>query len=406
MKRRLACLALLASALMAQHAGAQRARVITIGEVNSYSGAAGFAEHAEHYRNGWQLAVEQVNNDGGINGHLLAVISRDDGGVQEQAEQLAQGLITQDKVDVLAGTYRSNIGLAVSAVAARNKKIFIAAEPLSDAITWDKGNRYTFRLRPSTYMQAAMLVEAAAKLPARRWAMLAPNYEYGQSAVASFKVLLKAKRPDVEFIGEEWPALGKIDAAKSVQALAQAKPDAIFNATFGPDLVKFVREAKRRGLFINTPVVSMLGGEPETLAMLKEETPKGWIVTGYPWEQIDTPEHNKFVAAYQKKFNDYPRVGSLVGYSVIIAIAEGIKKAESTDSEKLITAMRDLHFATPIGPAMFRAIDQQSTMGAYVGTLDVKAGKGVMSNWHYADGSSYLPGEAYVRTRRPASAMK
>ena len=59
-------------------------------------------------------------------------------------------------------------------------------------------------------MQAAMLVEEAAKLPAKRWATIAPNYEYGQSAVASFKELLKAKRPDVEFVGEQWPAQGKL----------------------------------------------------------------------------------------------------------------------------------------------------------------------------------------------------
>ena len=65
--------------------------------------------------------------------------------------------------------------------------------PLADALVWEKGHRYGYRLRPSTYMQAAMLVEEAAKLPAKRWATIAPNYEYGQSAVASFKELLKAK---------------------------------------------------------------------------------------------------------------------------------------------------------------------------------------------------------------------
>lgn len=392
-----------ATALLAQQVAAQSARVIRIGDINSYSAA---TEFAQPYRNGWQLAVEQINDGGGINGHLLEVVSRDDRGVQDEAARQAQALITYDKVDVLTGTYRSNIGLAVAAVAARNKKVFVAAEPLTDAITWDKGNRYTFRLRPSTYMQAAMLVEMAARLPARRWAMLAPNYEYGQSAVASFKLLLKTMRPDVEFVGEEWPALGKIDAAKSVRALVQAKPDAIFNVTFGADLVKFVREGGRRGLFAGTTVVSMLAGEPEILDLLKDETPRGWIVTGYPWEQIDTSEHNKFAAAYRKKFNDHPRLGAVVGYTVIMAIAEGIKKAESTDSEKLIKAMRDLHFVTPLGPSMFRAIDHQSTMGAYVGTLDVKDGKGIMSNWHYADGKNYLPDDAYVRTRRPASAMR
>ena len=221
--------------------------------------------------------------------------------------------------------------------------LFVAAEPLTDALVWEKGNRYTFRLRPSTYMQSAMLVEEAAKLPAKRWAIIAPNYEYGQSAVANFKQLLKAKRPDVEFVAEQWPALGKLEAASTVQAMIAARPDAVFNVTFGADLPRLVREGNLRGLFPRVPVVSLLSGEPEYLDVLKDETPKGWIVTGYPWSQISTPEHAKFFNAYYKRYNDYPRLGSVVGYCDISPpIFEAIRKAKSVDTEKLIAALRRL----------------------------------------------------------------
>ncbi|OGB22171.1 MAG: ABC transporter substrate-binding protein [Burkholderiales bacterium RIFCSPLOWO2_02_FULL_57_36] len=376
---------------------------VKIGEINSYSTA---PEFTVPYRKGWQLAVDEINAAGGIEGRKIEVFSRDDGNDRNEAAQVARSLISREKVDVLAGTYLSNTGLAVSAVAAKNKKLFIAAGPLSDAITLDRGNRYTFRLRPSTYMQAAMLAEEAAKLPARRWAMLAPNYEYGQSAVANFKSMLKARRPDIEFVAEQWPALNKIDAATVVQRLEKARPDAIFNATFGADLDKFVHEGKRRGLFGKVMVASMLGGEPENLKILKDATPKGWIVTGYPANQIDTPAHARFAHAYFEKYNDHPQIGSVIGYTMILAIAEGVRKAQSTDSEKLVTAMRGFQFATPMGPAVFRAIDQQATLGTYVGILDQKNGNGFMTNWRYADGAKYLPDEAYVRRRRPASAIK
>jgi branched-chain amino acid transport system substrate-binding protein len=297
------------------------------------------------------------------------------------------------------------VGLALADHAAKNKRLFVASEPLTDAIVWDKGNRYTFRLRPSTYMQSAMLVEEAAKLPAKRWATIAPNYEYGQSAVASFKELLKAKRPDVEFVGEQWPALGKLDAGTTLQAVMQSKPDAIFNVTFGADLAKLVREGNQRNVFPKTPVVSLLSGEPEYLEVLKDETPRGWIVTGYPWDQIDAREHASFAANYYKKFNEHPKVGSVVGYSTMQAIFAAIKKAKSTDNEKLVTAMRGLKFSTPFGPAEFRALDQQSTMGAFVGKLDQRGGKGTMVQWRYADGKAYMPTDAYVKARRPAAAM-
>jgi branched-chain amino acid transport system substrate-binding protein len=376
---------------------------IRIGEISSYSAVPAFTIP---YRNGWELAVEEINAAGGVLGRKLEVVSRDDGGKPDDATRHASELLASHKVDLLAGTFLSNVGLAVSDIARRNKVVFVAAEPLTDALVWEQGNRYTFRLRPSTYMQAAMLAEEAAKLPARRWVTLAPNYEYGQSAVASFKELLKAKRPDVEFVGEQWPALGKLEAGATVQALSAAKPDAIFNVTFGADLTKFVREGNLRGLFEDRAVVSMLSGEPEYLDPLKDETPVGWIVTGYPWEQIKLPAHEKFVQAYEKRFKDTPRLGSVVGYTTFMAIAEGLKKAGSTDSEKLIKAFRGLQVHSVFGPITFRAIDQQSTLGAFVGKLDLKGRKGVMVDWRYADGKDYMPPDAVVRKKRPAEAMR
>jgi len=383
---------------------AQAQKPILIGEISSYSAVPAFTVP---YRNGWQIAVEEINASGGLlGGRKLEVFSRDDGGKPDDATRHAEELLTNQKVELLMGTFLSNVGLAVSDIALRSKTLFVAAEPLTDALVWEKGNRYTFRLRPSTYMQAAMLAEEAAKLPSKRWATVAPNYEYGQSAVNNFKELLKAKRPDVEFVAEQWPGLGKLEAGATIEALAAAKPDAIFNVTFGADLTKFVREGNLRGLFEGRQVVSMLTGEPEYLGPLKDETPKGWIVTGYPWDQIRSPVHQKFVQDYQKRYNEPPRLGSVVGYTTMMAIAHAITKAGSTETEKMIKAFRGLTLQSVFGPVTFRALDQQSTLGAFVGKLDLQGGRGVMVDWRYADGKDYMPPDAVVRKRRPAEAMR
>ncbi len=376
---------------------------IRIGEINSYSAIPQFTQP---YRQGWQLAVEEINQAGGVLGRQVEVIARDDAGKPEEALRHAIELTAKEKVDVLAGGFLSNVGLALADHAQKNKRLFVASEPLTDAIVWEKGNRYTFRLRASTYMQAAMLVDEAAKLPAKRWATIAPNYEYGQSAVASFKELLKARRPDVEFVSEQWPAQGKLEAGTTLAATMQSRPEAIFNVTFGADLARLVREGNQRGIFPKVPVVSLLSGEPEYLEVLKDETPKGWIVTGYPWDQIDTREHASFAANYLRRFGENPKLGSVVGYATMQAIFAAINRAKSVDNEKLVVAMRGLKFSTPFGPVEFRALDQQSTMGAYVGKLDQRAGKGTMVEWRYADGKNFLPTDAYVRARRPADAMK
>ena len=279
---------------------------------------------------------------------------------------------------------------------------FLAAEPLTDKITWQNGNKYTFRLRASTYMQVAMLLPAATAAKKKKWALVYPNFEYGQSAAENFKALMKKAQPDVEFVTEQAPPLGKIDAGAVAQAIDDAKPDAIFNVLFGGDLAKFVREGNTRGVFKNRTVVSLLSGEPEYLDPLKDEAPAGWVVTGYPWDKIKTKEHQAFVAAYQKKYNDYPRLGSIVGYVTIKSLAAGIAKAKSTDTEKLVVAFKGLKVDSPFGPFTYRASDHQATMGAYVGKIALDGGKGTMADFKYVDGAAVLPSDAEVKKLRPA----
>lgn len=375
--------------------------VIKIGELNSYKTQPAFLGP---YKKGMELAVEQINAAGGVNGKSLELVIRDDNSNPGDAVRAAQELLTRDKVDVLTGTFLSHIGLAVTDFAKHKKVFFLASEPLTDKIVWADGNHYTFRLRNSTYMQVAMLIPAAVKMNKKRWAIVYPNYEYGQSAVATFKTLLKQAQPDVEFVAEQAAPLGKIDAGSVVQALADAKPQAMFNVLFATDLAKFVRAGTQRNFFEDLSVVSMLTGEPEYLDALGSETPVGWVVTGYPWYAIDTPEHDAFLAAYQKRHDDYPRLGSVVGYNAILSLAAGIKKAGSTDTEALVQAFKGLEVDTPFGRIKYRGIDHQSTMGAYVGKLAVKDGKGIMTDFTYVDGASVQPSDEQVRQWRPASA--
>ncbi|MEZ5817930.1 MAG: ABC transporter substrate-binding protein [Hyphomicrobiaceae bacterium] len=372
---------------------------IRIGELNSYKAIPAFLEP---YKKGWELALEEINSAGGVNGRKLEIVSRDDNASPGDAVRVAEELVSREKVALLTGGFLSHVGLAISSFAKQQKVLFLAAEPLTDKLVWENGNAYTFRLRASTYMQVHMLVEEAAKLGKKRWALVYPNYEYGQSAVASFKKLMQERQPGVEFVAEQAPPLGKIEAGAVTQAIADAKPDAIFNVTFGPDLQKFVREGTTRGLFTNVAVFSLLGGEPEYLDPLKTEAPVGWYVTGYPWDQIKTPEHEKFLEAYRAKWNDYPRLGSVVGYSTVKSLAAMLAKAGGTGTPEMLKAMAGLEVETPFGKITYREIDHQSTMGAFVGRTGVKEGRGVMVDWRYEPGEKHLPPDAEVKARRPA----
>ncbi|HEX7327311.1 MAG TPA: ABC transporter substrate-binding protein [Casimicrobiaceae bacterium] len=376
------------------------AQTIRLGEINEYKQ---FPAFLAPYRKGMQLAVDEINAKGGVLGRKLEIVSRDDNGVPGDAVRAAEELTTREHVALLMGTFASNVGLAVADFARQRKVLFIAAEPLTDKLVWQDGNAYTWRLRASTYMQTAMLVPDAVKTGKKRWAIVYPNYEYGQAATETFKQQMIARAGGgLEFVEQPVP-LGKIDAGAVVQALVDDHPEAIFSSLFGPDLARFVREGELRGLFKGRPVFDLLGGEPEYLDPLKDEAPVGWYVTGYPWYAIDTPEHRAFLDAYRAKFDDYPRLGSVVGYSTVKTAAAALARAHSTDTAKLVAAMANLHVATPFGEVTFRAIDHQSTMGAFVGRLAVRDGKGVMVDFHYADGKDYLPPDAVVQRLRPAA---
>lgn len=376
------------------------AEVIRIGDVNSYRAQAAYLTP---YKQGMELAVDEINAAGGVDGRRLEVTYRDDGGNPGDAVKAAEDLVTRDKIDILSGGFLSNIGVALADFAKRKKIFFLASEPLTNKIVWEDGNAYTFRLRPSTYMQVAMLVPDALKMNKKRWALVYPNYEYGQSAINTFKALMKKAQPDIEFVTEQATPLGNIDAGAVAQAITDAKPDAIFNVLFGSDLAKFIREGDTRGLFRGKEVVSLLTGEPEYLDPLKDEAPQGWLVNGYPWYSIATPASQRFVAAYKKKYSEDPRMGSLGGYITIQAIAAGASKAGSVNTDALIRSFSGLSFATPVGNVTFRAQDHQSTLGTYIGRIALQGGRGVMVDYHYLDGANFQPSDAEVQKLRPAS---
>ncbi len=378
-------------------------RPIRIGEINTYSGiAAGFTLP---YRQAIEMARDEVNAAGGLLGRKVEVLFRDDNGNPADAIRHAQDLVASERVDLLAGTFLSHIGLAVSDFARQQQVLFVASEPLTEALTWSKGNRYTFRIRPNTHSQGRMLAERAAKFPAKKWAVIGPNYEYGRRAWETFWERLKELKPDVQVVGEHWPALSKIEPAGYVTALLSQQPEAIYVALFGSDWLAFAREAGKRGLFQRAAWVGILLGEPEYMDPLKLEAPEGMLVTGYPWYDISTPAHKAFVANFQKRTGQPPVNGSLVGYVTFLSIFEALRKAKSTDTDRLIAALEGLAVETPIGPIAFRPFDHQSTMGAWVGTTkrDASRGVGIMVNWEYVPGEKVLPGEAEVKKLREAA---
>lgn len=386
---------------------------IRIGEINSYSGVG--AAFTAPYRAALEMALEEINGRGGVLGRKLEVVFRDDKLRPDEGIKHAQELVFQERVDFLMGTFSSAVGLAVSDFALKNKVLFLAAEPLTESLTWQKGHRYVFRVRPHTWAQGRMLAERAAKLPHAKWANIGPDYEYGHKAWEGFWSRLQELKSGLSEVSSSFPKLGAGQYVDHVNKLVAASPDAVFTSLFGGDWIAFVKQAAPFGLFSGERkkfIVGMLLGEPEYIDPLGKDAPEGMLVTGYPWYDIDTPAHKAFVERYARFVGQrypslarYPYQGSLVGYVTMTAMAEAIRKAGTTDTENVVRALEGLRVDTPTGAITFRPSDHQSTMGAWVGTtkFDAVRGVGVMVNWEYVPGEKILPSEEETKKLRPGS---
>ena len=167
---------------------------------------------------GWQLAVDEINARGGLLGRRskssLAMMPV----ARKRHSRHAVELTSNAKVDVLAGI-PSNVGLALADHALKNRKPFVASEPLSDALVWDKGNRYTFQLRPSTYMQSAMLVEEAAKMHSQTLGYGGTQLRIRTKRRGQFQGIAWRASTRCRFVAEQWPDARQVDAGSTLRCL-------------------------------------------------------------------------------------------------------------------------------------------------------------------------------------------
>lgn len=371
--------------------------VIKIGEVSSFTN---FPDHMGHYENGMNLAVDEINAAGGVDGKQIVVIKRDDKANAGDAIRAAEELVAREQVHAITGTFLSSVALAMNEWAGRNKVLLLGTMSLSDKMIWQERNRYGFRLRAGTYTQAEILAEKAAELNKKRWALVYPNYEFGQLAAATFMRMLKDRQPDVEFVSEHATPLGKIEPSGVVQAIIDEKPDAMFSVLFGADLLKFVRAGSTQGLFEDLTVLGMVAGEPENLEPLGADAPEGWWVTGYDWRNTDIPAHKAFLDAYQERYGKHPGISAVMGYTAIKTMAAAFDKADSTETEAVVDAMANLEVDMPWGTIRYRTIDNQSTIGAFLGRTAQGENGPILVDAEYKDGEAYQPSDEMIEKWR------
>ena len=395
MRRRTMLVALLTVVLLVPVA-AEAQKPIKVGMPMPLSGPP--ALFGDPAAKGAQMFVEELNAKGGVLGRKIELLVRDSKADANEAVRVARELILKDNVDFLVGTLTSAEGPAVSVVAKENKIVFIAPIPKTDQLTAaDKLHPYVFRVAATTTMEGRSAAEIVAKWPVTRIATMSFDYAYGQDVTKAFVEHLKKIKPGAQVVDQQWPKLGEQDYNPFINAQMAKKPEAIFSSIWGGFFVTYSKQAKALGVFDAIKYNFIGVGEaatPETTKSMGPDYPVG--IWGNSYDAFywgETAAHRDYVARLSKYLKDeYPSSWAIQGYIGMQFLVEAIKKANSTDSDKVAHALLGLAVETPVGRLTIREKDHQANRGQLYGKTarDPKYPFAIMKPAVYVDPSPFM----------------
>jgi branched-chain amino acid transport system substrate-binding protein len=366
----------LASAAALVSSGALAKDPIRIGFPIPLSGAT--AIYGVPILKGAEMAVAEINDKGGVLGRPLELMSRDSKANADEAVRLARELIIKSNADFLAGTLTSAEAPAVSTIAKENKIVFLAPSAKTVKLT-DAANihPYIWRVASNTSIEGQSGAIVVSKwTEVKKIATIAPDYAYGRDVMAAFAEHLKKLRPDIEIVDQQWPKLGEPDLTAFITAQMSKRPDAVYCALFSGDFVTLVKQGTPLGYFkaINNRLAD--GGEVgavDVTVPLGSDYPYGIWSNAYDpviWTDREPAEHKAFIARLKVFMkSDVGSGWAIQGYSTILALAAGIQKAGSTDSDKVAAALKGLTYDTPAGKRTFDPVTHDADAGEFWGLM-------------------------------------
>ena len=280
----------------------------------------------EQGKYGIELAVEEINAKGGINGKKLEVVYEDSQAIPKYAVTSIQKLINVDKVPAVAGDMVSATTLAMAPIAEKSKTVLIAISASAPAIT--NAGEYIYRVWPSDLLEGSVLAEFAAKNKYRKVCILFIQTDYGTGLRDAFKKTLEQKGGKV--LLTQGYKQDETDFKSALLKVKSKKPDAVYIVGYYKDSGLILKQAKEIGL--KTQFFGATAVESPKLIEIAGDAAEGLI---YPIITDFDPEHptpvaNQFIEHFKKKFGIAPDWASSHAHDAVVVIAEAMKKGGAT----------------------------------------------------------------------------
>lgn len=334
---------------------------IRFGAIYILSGSA--ATYGEFAQRGIDLAVEEINDSGGILQRPVEVLYEDSQAKAATAIQAARKLAYQDNVDALLGLDSSGVAQGMVPTAPDLQKPFIITHAATPDVTGNLCNEFTYRISvnvPQNQKAAAMI---AAETDAIRWTTVGPDYAFGHQTWEYFGNYLKEMKPEVELMEQTaFPRFGAEDFTPFINGIMDADPEGIIISTWGGDLVNFIRQANNLDFFDQGyEVMFTVGAATEVLDALGDQMPEGvWLATRYWYDAYDNEANTKFVKAYLDEYGSAPSYNAEGAYAAIYAYKQAMEAAGTTDGPAVAKALSGMTMEAPNGTVTFRPGDHQA----------------------------------------------
>jgi len=357
-----------------QTVAATSTKPILIGHLHPFTGP--FAMFGTACATGIEVAIEEINQAGGVLGRPFKVINRDTKISPSVGLREAKDLVISKKVDFLMGNISSGVALAISGYAKQAKVIYVVTGSRSTKITEDKGHRYVFRIGADEFAR----VSSVAQLAAKKWGdknkkivMINPDYGYGHACAKYFEEEYGKCVPGIEIVYSGWPKLGTADFTPYISKLLASDAQLLFHSLYGGDYLTFVKQAVPAGVYKKFHVVGASCGGTETVCNMTKEDPApiGEILSDeFPYWAIKNPKAKEVAAAFMDKAGtNYASYESCLGYTTVYALKEAIEAVGAVDTEKIVDYLEGRKIDTPVGKVLVRAIDHQSLWPPFAGTM-------------------------------------
>jgi branched-chain amino acid transport system substrate-binding protein len=340
---------------------------IKVGMATTLSGS--IALFGEANRNAAQLAVDELNENGGVLGRPVELIVRDDQAAPEEGVSIARDLIIDEGVEAMLGPVSSGVALAITEVSAERQVPFIVHTSNTEALTTSAFQPYLVSVVPNTGMEARAQAVDLADEGYTRWATIAPNYEFGQAQVGTFVETIQSENPDVEIIDQQWPELGESDYQPFITAILGREPEAVYSPLFAGDLVTFSQQAANLGFFDSDVYFTALY-ETDALRELGDSVDLEGVraYSRCPFT-IDTPEMTSFVERYQETYDQVPSDWACMAYDATMLWAAVVEENGDLDADMFVDTVEGFEFTSLRGDITIRPEDHQASVSSYIADL-------------------------------------